>query len=103
MNLLNKLLTVSCWLVAISAAAFAQDKPAADPLLPPPVRFQVLLTQRDFLLAKADYEEKLKRMQQATAEAGSACDKAGKVFSTDALACVDKPNASPAPTAPPAK
>jgi hypothetical protein len=60
-------------------------------------------SQRDFLLAKSQFEAAAQAMQAATTEADTACGKIGKQLSPDAAECADKPKTAPVKSEPPPK
>lgn len=52
------------------------------------LRFEIALAQRDYVIAKAQFEAAAARMQAKTAEAERLCAEAGKRYSPEQFACV---------------
>jgi hypothetical protein len=72
----------------ISAAPPKPSDPITDRL-----RFEIAVAQRDYVLAKQQYDAAMERLRAKTAEAQTACEDQGQQFSPEQFRCVEKPAA----------
>jgi hypothetical protein len=74
----------------ISAAPPKPSDPITDRL-----RFEIAVAQRDYVIAKNQYDAAMERLRAKTSEAEALCQAAGKKFSPDSFACAEAPKKVP--------
>lgn len=72
-------------LLAAAVSAEAPSDPITDRL-----RFEIAVAQRDYVLAKLQYDSAKEHLRGKTAEAQAACDAQGQQFSPEQFRCVEK-------------
>jgi hypothetical protein len=82
----------------LAALAGAQSEAPPDPITDR-LRFEIAKAQRDYVIAKQQYDAATERLRKKTAEAETACAADGKAYAAEAFRCVEKP----AQNAPPQK
>jgi hypothetical protein len=74
-------------LVVTGLAMAGQPNPPTDPITDR-LRFEIAVAQRDYVLAKQQYDAAMERLRAKTAEAEALCKTTGKTFAPDRFACV---------------